>query len=137
MFRKNYLVFTNHSYWREKKIPFISARSITLISHQSKHKLIQMVEKDASGSGTTNWLLFALVFLVYFFFSLFLKLINLFLPIFKAGHLTFIKKLKISKLVIMQFQLTSLSSFRKLYPYIYLYMLHVSKLLNPLCIRHL
>ena len=75
MFRKNYLVFTNHSYWREKKIPFISARSITLISHQSKHKLMQMIEKDASGSGTTNWLLFALVFLVYFFFSLFLKLV--------------------------------------------------------------
>ena len=73
MFRKSLLVFTNCSYWREKKIPFISVRSITLISHQSKHRLMQMVDKDASGSGTTNGLLFALVFLVYFFFSLFLK----------------------------------------------------------------
>ena len=68
-------VFTNRSYWREKKIPFITARSITLISHQSKHKLMQMVKKDASGSGTTNWLLFALVLLICFFFSLFLKLV--------------------------------------------------------------
>ena len=33
------------------------------------------MEKGASGSGTTNWLLFALVFLVYLFFSLFLKLV--------------------------------------------------------------
>ena len=75
MFRKNLLVFTNRSYWKEQKIPFISAGSITLISHQSKHRLMQMVDKDASGSGTTNGLLFALVFLVYFFFSLFLKLV--------------------------------------------------------------
>ena len=36
---------------------------------------MQMVEKDTSGSGTTNWLLFALVYLVCFFFSLFLKLV--------------------------------------------------------------
>ena len=58
-----------------EKISFISARPSTLISHQSKHKLMQMVEKDTNGSDTTNWLLFALVFLLYFFFSLFLKLV--------------------------------------------------------------
>ena len=36
---------------------------------------MQMVEKDTSGSGTIDWLMFAQVFLGYFFFSLFLKLV--------------------------------------------------------------
>ena len=76
MFRKTFWYSPTVVSEREReKISFISARTITLISHQSKHKLMQMVEKDTNGSDTTNWLLFALVFLLYFFFSLFLKLV--------------------------------------------------------------
>ena len=121
------MVFTNRSYWREKKTPFISARSTTLISYQSKHKLMQMVEKDASGSGTTNCLLFALVFLVYFFFSLFLKLVISLL----------LKNLKSLSWSLCNLNSPDYQVSESCTPYTYLYMLYVSKLLNPLCIRHL
>ena len=115
------LCYSPASCWREKKIPFISARSITVISHQISCKW------QKSGSVTTNWLLFALVFLAFFFFFLFLKLVISLL----------LKNLKSLSWSLCNLNSPDYQVSESCTPYTYLYMLYVSKLLNPLCIRHL
>ena len=83
--------------------------------------------KLASGSGTTICFLFALVFLVYFCFSLFLKLVISLL----------LKNLKSLSWSLCNLNSPDYQVSESCTPYTYLYMLYVSKLLNPLCIRHL